>query len=525
MSENRKSSYKFGSKNADSRRKNRQETSVALRKNAREEQMLKRRNVCMEDVHTSPLKEQNIQTRPNDYILSIKEIVSGVNVDNEEKNYEATQSARKMLSRERNPPIDDVINSGILPRLVQFLSRDSNRKLQFEAAWALTNIASGASNQTRSVVEHGAVPSFVRLLSCGVPEVVEQAIWALGNIAGDGPNFRDLVLGAGIVKPMMALTRDPNMVNKETNQPSAQFLQNISWTMSNLCRNKSPPTEMKYIEEILPWLTTMLGFNDKQIKADTCWAFSYITDGPNERIQYVLDSGVMSKVVELLHQSGDVMILTPALRTAGNIVTGSDSQTEAMISLGLLNVFPKLLRHNKPNIVKEAAWTISNITAGTVNQIEKVLQLGLLGDLVNVLNHGEFKAKKEATWAVTNLTSGGKPHQMMKLIELGVIEPLISMLGCNDIKIVQVILDGITNILNMADAQGCTDPITVRLEEAGAIDAIEILQEHENNDVYNAAFNIIDTWFKDEGDDEVPNDPSQFNFVPPAAQASQPFSF
>ena len=60
----------------------------------------------------------------------------------------------------------------------------------------------------------------------------------------------------------------------------------------------------------------------------------------------------MSKVVELLHQSADVMILTPALRTAGNIVTGSDSQTEAMIGLGLLNVFPKLLRHNKPNIVK-----------------------------------------------------------------------------------------------------------------------------------------------------------------------------
>lgn len=67
----------------------------------------------LEDVHTSPLKEQNIQTRPNDYILSIKEIVSGVNVDNEEKNYEATQSARKMLSRERNPPIDDVINVSI----------------------------------------------------------------------------------------------------------------------------------------------------------------------------------------------------------------------------------------------------------------------------------------------------------------------------------------------------------------------------------------------------------------------------
>ena len=86
-------------------------------------------------------------------------------------------------------------------------------------------------------------------------------------------------------------------------------------------------------------------------------------------------------------------------------------------------------------------------------------------------------------------------------------------------------MGGIKQILKTADAQGCIEQIKLRLEEAGAIDAIEILQEHENNDVYNAAFTIIDTWFKDEGDDEVPNDPNQFNFVPPAAQASQPFSF
>ena len=61
-----------------------------------------------------------------------------------------------------------------------------------------------------------------------------------------------------------------------------------------------------------------------------------------------------------------------------------------------------------------------------------------MGDLVNVLNHGEVIAKKEATWFVINLISFGKPHQMMKVIELGVIKPLIAMLGCDDIEIVQV---------------------------------------------------------------------------------------
>lgn len=511
-----KRDFKKGISTEDSRRR-REESTIKLRKEKKEEGLAKRRNIQL----VSEVEEENINIETNQSSmnndlnfshpaadpLSLSRYLQGLLSNDVPMQIQCLKAFRRLLSKEKNPPVNECVDLGVIPIFIQFLSRSDNMELQFEAAWALTNVAS--TDKTRYVVECNAVPPLIALLTSANADIREQSAWCLGNIAGEGSDLRDLLLSHNALPALLANIAQP---------ASLSLLRNCTWSLSNFCRGKPQP-KLNVIAPALPALCQLIHQKvDQDVVVDAAWALSYVSDGSDERIQSVLELGILPSLIHMI-ASGNNALIVPALRTIGNIVSGNDKQTQAVVDSGALIALNTLLTHPKKNVRKEACWVMSNIAAGTPPQMN---QLFLTPDLIQrVLDQlstsSEWDVRKEAAWVISNICSSATGSQLIQLVEFGVIRPLCDLLDVGDSKIILITLDSMEAILKQGEQNQNGVSYTTLIDEAGGVDMLEKLQEHENHKVYERSIQIIERYFGVEEEAESENivpqsNGNQFNF-------------
>lgn len=105
------------------------------------------------------------------------------------------------------------------------------------------------------------------------------------------------------------------------------------------------------------------------------------------------------------------------------------------------------------------------------------------------------------------------------LVTQGCIKPLCDLLICPDPRIVTVCLEGLENILKIGEAEktmGNTGDVNLYaqfIEDAEGLEKVENLQSHDNNEIYEKAVKILETyWVEDEDEPLPPGDNPQNGF-------------
>ena len=357
-----------------------------------------------------------------------------------EARLEAVASIRKSLSAdgddEQETLIVKLLECGALALLKPLLSDDDPR-IVLQAAWAVTNIASSCNPaHFRAMTEgphsvHGELTALLRHPSA---EVVEQAAWGLGNIAGEGAAYRDLLLRSGIASALCA--------SFEGASPS--FRNTLAWVLSNLCRAKPPPAP-EHLTPIFELFSAVLsGISSADVDANAewltsvLWAVSYMSDGNNSCIARCLKYGLLRHVLRLFRDEQAAPGIGEGAGVAGPRRVAAEHLGAALAFLptndlrrlccasrdvylaSLCDNDEAYNRLRRSFLVSTRALRLpivsilGNVFTGSSAQISEALSNGATGLLEELLRcedikEGEFR---QLLWALSNLAAGPPVHAL-----------------------------------------------------------------------------------------------------------------
>ena len=407
---------------------------------------------------------------------------------------------RKLLSDKNKLPIQETIDCNGVPLLIQLAKDTSELHLRLEATWCLANLVSGTTQQTLALINKNIIQIFEEILNDQSPQIVEQAIWGLGNIIGDSVELRQLVVKSGVLNKLIIILAQNKSMNIQ---------KHIIWCLSNALRIK--PKKEAYVtmkNSVIALISAFNSYADQEIKTDCLFGVSEYCK-PNLLTYFTDDLFLESlrKFYQHLYTMKPTYAeIKPEIsaihKIIGNITNGDDFDTGKVIDQGFLKDLCVLLKTEDDMCKREICWILSNIAAGTSGQIDSLLnEPNLFDNLVNLLYNSKKEIQREALWAICNMTKNCNNLQLNYLIQHNIFMVFKEFLNKDkDTKIIILILEAIPNMIDRSmeenPTEGGQSHLIDVMYDCGIADIISDLQRHESDHVYDKALGILEKYFE-----------------------------
>jgi hypothetical protein len=199
-----------------------------------------------------------------------------------------TKSFISSESIEIGSPIQEIIDAGIVPTIIQLIEIKGIPQVQYEAIWCITNIATGTQDQVQCLVDKGVIPKLINLMQTEGDNIKELAIWALGNIAGDSKVFRDIILLCNIIIVLLDLLVKTK--NKEVLRTGCWLFRNLVSGKQNIKIDKAIPVLCKLIKEN----------EDKEILKGAFHVLMRLCSSEGNYVPIFTEQNILPRLIQLL---------------------------------------------------------------------------------------------------------------------------------------------------------------------------------------------------------------------------------
>ena len=368
---------------------------------------------------------------------------------------------KQMLSRGEHSVFEEVIDIGILPRLVQ-LARDSlDFEIQQDSLSALSIISGGSTFHRNAIVDHGALDIFVQKVSSPMQHVRDQAVIGIGNVAQDSVCLRDIALKSGALAEILNELQNlhPALQLERVGMYHMSRKMQTVWALCNLCKGQPPPS-MTLIEPVLEQLKLLLDEDNDDINAIVLDTLSGVTNSDTDVVDVLVKRGFCSLVVKELKR-GDFPgcgyrircshefrtgLLEPALEFLCQLLSGTHAHRQQLMSYNVLGILHSILDHPRARVRSAACICISRFFEGSSDDIELAIDQGSHYQLVKMLSDRAPNVKEVALHALScGALRSTRAH--MEVITTTSLPGMLTMLSCGKEKSTIEVLDVLERIL------------------------------------------------------------------------------